>query len=51
MLASRPEHLLRGGNALTLTVDAHTYQVTDFGITPNVPDLTQISSDVVNLAQ
>jgi len=26
-------------------------QVTDFGITPNVPDLTQISSDVVNLAQ
>src|SRR5580692_3934270 len=39
------------GNALTLTVDAQTYQVTDFGITPNVPDLTQISSDVVNLAQ
>jgi hypothetical protein len=39
------------GNALTLNVDAQTYQVTDFGITPNVPDLTQISSDVVNLAQ
>jgi hypothetical protein len=39
------------GNALTLAVDAQTYQLTDFGITPNVPDLTQISSDVVNLAQ
>jgi hypothetical protein len=39
------------GNALTLTVNAQTFQVTDFGITPNVPDLTQISSDVVNLAQ
>src|SRR5579863_8202647 len=39
------------GNALTLTVDAQTYQVTDFGITLNVPDLTPISSDVVNLAQ
>jgi hypothetical protein len=39
------------GNALTLTVDAQSYQVTDSGLTPNVPDLTQISSDVVNLAQ
>ena len=39
------------GNALTITVNAPTFQVTDFGITPNVPDLTQISSDVVNLAQ
>jgi hypothetical protein len=39
------------GNALTITVNAQTFQVTDFGITPNVPDLTQISSDVVNLAQ
>jgi hypothetical protein len=39
------------GNTLILTVDAQTYQVTDFGITPNTPDLTQISSDVVNLAQ
>ena len=39
------------GNALTLTVDAQTYQVTDFGITANVPDLTQIGPDVVNLAQ
>jgi hypothetical protein len=39
------------GNALTLTVNAQTYQVTDFGLTPNVPDLTQISPDVVNLAQ
>jgi hypothetical protein len=39
------------GNALTLTVDAQTYQLTDFGITLNVPDLTQISADVVNLAQ
>jgi hypothetical protein len=39
------------GNALTLTVNAQTFQGTDFGITPNVPDLTQISSDVVNLAQ
>jgi len=39
------------GNALTITVNAQTFQVTDLGITPNVPDLTQISSDVVNLAQ
>jgi len=39
------------GNALTITVNAQTFQTTDFGITPNVPDLTQISSDVVNLAQ
>jgi hypothetical protein len=39
------------GNAITLTVNAQTFQETDFGITPNVPDLTQISSDVVNLAQ
>src|SRR5580698_2581238 len=39
------------GNALTITVNARTFQVTDFGITPNVPDLTKISPDVVNLAQ
>jgi hypothetical protein len=39
------------GNALTITVNAQTFQVTDLGITSNVPDLTQISSDVVNLAQ
>jgi len=39
------------GNALTITVNAQTFQVTDSGITLNVPDLTQISSDVVNLAQ
>lgn len=39
------------GNALTITVNAQTFQVTDFGISPNVPDLTQISPDVVNLAQ
>ena len=39
------------GNALTITVNAQTFQVTDFGITPNVSDLTQISPDVVNLAQ
>jgi hypothetical protein len=39
------------GNALTLTVDAQTYRVTDFGLTQNAPDLTQISRDVVNLAQ
>jgi len=39
------------GNALTITVNAQTFQVTDFGITPNVPDLTKISPDVVNLAQ
>jgi hypothetical protein len=39
------------GNAITLTVNAQTFQGTDFGIGPNVPDLTQISSDVVDLAQ
>jgi hypothetical protein len=39
------------GNALTITVNAQTFQTTDFGITSNVPDLTQISPDVVNLAQ
>jgi hypothetical protein len=39
------------GNALEITVNAQTFQVTDFGITPNVPDLSQISSAVVNLAQ
>lgn len=39
------------GNALTLTVNAQTFQVTDFGITPNPPDLTKISRDIVNLAQ
>jgi len=39
------------GDALTLTVNAQTFQVTDFGITPNPPDLTKISPDVVNLAQ
>jgi hypothetical protein len=39
------------GDALTITVNAQTFQVTDFGITPNVPDLTKISPDVVNLAQ
>ena len=39
------------GNALTITVNAQSFQGTDFGITPNVPDLTQISPDVVNLAQ
>jgi len=38
------------GDAFTLTLDAQTYQVTDFGIYPNAPDLTQISPDVVNLA-
>ena len=39
------------GNAITLTVNAQTFQATDFGIGPNAPDLSQISSDVVNLAQ
>jgi hypothetical protein len=39
------------GNAITITVNAQTFQGTDFSISPNVPDLTQISSDVVNLAQ
>jgi hypothetical protein len=39
------------GNAITLTLNAQTFQVTDSGITSNVPDLTQINSDVVNLAQ
>jgi hypothetical protein len=39
------------GNVLTITVDALTYRVTDAGIMPNAPDLTQISSDVVDLAQ
>jgi hypothetical protein len=39
------------GNAITLTVDTQTFQVLDFGIASSVPDLTQISSDVVNLAQ
>jgi hypothetical protein len=39
------------GNALTLTVNAQTYQVTDFGIVTNAPDLTKISSVVVDLAQ
>jgi len=39
------------GNAITLTVNAQTFQVTDFGIQPNPRDLAQISPDVVNLAQ
>lgn len=46
-LGGSPPH----GNAITLTVNAQTFQGTDFGIGPNVPDLTQISSDVVDLAQ
>jgi hypothetical protein len=39
------------GNALTITLNAQTFQTTDFGITSNVLDLTPISSDVVNLAR
>jgi hypothetical protein len=39
------------GSALTITVNEQTFQVTDFSVTANAPDLTQISSDVVNLAQ
>ena len=39
------------GNVLTLTVNALTFGVTDVSLTSNAPDLTQISSDVVDLAQ
>jgi hypothetical protein len=39
------------GNAITITVNAQTFQETDSSLTDNAPDLTQISSDVVNLAQ
>jgi hypothetical protein len=39
------------GNVLTITVDARTYRVTDVGITNDAPDLTQIGSVVVDLAQ
>jgi hypothetical protein len=48
---SSPNGTVPQGNAITFTLNAQTFQGTDFGITPNVPDLTQISSDVVNLAQ
>jgi hypothetical protein len=37
------------GNALTLTIDAQTFRVTDVGFHPVAPDLTQIDSNVVNL--
>jgi hypothetical protein len=39
------------GNVLILTVDAQTFRVTDVGIANDAPDLTQISSVVVDLAQ
>jgi hypothetical protein len=39
------------GNVLTITVDARTYRVMDAGITNDAPDLTQIGSVVVDLAQ
>ena len=39
------------GDVLTLTVDARTFGVTDVGITNDAPDLTQIGSVVVDLAQ
>jgi hypothetical protein len=39
------------GDVIILTVDARTYGVTDAGITNEAPDLTQIGSVVVDLAQ
>src|SRR5579872_145141 len=39
------------GSALTLTVNAQTLQVVDFGIEPTAPDLAQIGSAVVNLTR
>jgi hypothetical protein len=38
------------GSVLTLTVDAQTFSVTDFGLTDTAPDLTEIGP-VVNLDQ
>jgi hypothetical protein len=38
------------GNVLTLTVDAQSFRVTDFGLTDTAPDLTEIGP-VVNLDQ
>jgi hypothetical protein len=38
------------GSVLTLTVDAQSFRVTDFGLTDTAPDLTQIGP-VVNLDQ
>jgi hypothetical protein len=38
------------GSVLTLTVDAQSFRVTDFGLTDTAPDLTQIDP-VVNLDQ
>jgi hypothetical protein len=39
------------GDVLTLTVDARTFQVADAGITSDAPELTQIGSVVVDIAQ
>ncbi len=39
------------GRVLTLTVDAQSYHVMDVGITNDAPDLSQIGSVVVDLAQ
>jgi hypothetical protein len=39
------------GDVLTLTVDVQTFSATDVDITNDAPDLTQLGSVVVNLAQ
>lgn len=36
-------------DVLTLTIDAKTFRITDAGVGPNAPDLSQIDSNVVNL--